>query len=214
MKSIFCSIVFVLLNLTHFVLCAQQRPGLSQETVRYFDETNMEISEEKYMEQLGSRDYLEVPGDSSNYKRLVYRYAEGNLVHIEKVYKTLDSLSIYSLNFDKPIVCIYYPGRDKCNSSGTKSNSKKDVLRNELEKIDEQINLVRIYKDDTGLNLKKKKQEWIQDPGLFFEKNFFNYHYPCGSFVVIAPSGKYFAYLGEYPLVYILESTRLLLENS
>ncbi len=183
----------------------------SDKEYRYFDESNFEISKEKFMELRHSLEYLDVPGDSANHKRLVYRYVEGKIWHIERVYQMIDSISDQSINFQKPVVTIYYPGIDDCNKGmRAKRVPKKDFLKNELDKIDPEINLLRIYKDDSGLKRSLKKREWHRDPDQFFEKNFFPDHYPCGSFVIIAPDGRYFAYLGEYPFEYITEAAKIL----
>ena len=39
---------------------------------------------------------------------------------------------------------------------------------------------------------------WHKDPEAIIQKTFFKHHYPCGSFVIINPDGKYASYFGEY----------------
>jgi hypothetical protein len=57
-----------------------------------------------------------------------------------------------------------------------------------------------IYKNPHGLEKYQGIQQWGADPDGLFEKQFFPFHYPCGSFVVISPKGKYRGILGEYPI--------------
>lgn len=215
MKISIHSLFIVIFSLFYISSPAQNKTiSGSVKNIRYFDESNAEISKEKFMELRNSMEYLDVPGDSANHKRLVYRYVEGKIRHVERVYQMIDSISAHSTNANKPVVIIYYPGIDDCNKKMQQRRvPKNDFLKNELDKIDPEINLLRIYKDDSGLKRSMKKQEWHRDPDRFFEMNFFPHHYPCGSFVVIAPNGRYFAYLGEYPYEYITEATKMLTSN-
>jgi hypothetical protein len=212
MKFYIRSLFLFMLFLSFLDSTAQSSPSSgSENNDRYFDESNTEISKEKFIELRNSMEYLDVPGDSANHKRLVYRYVEGKILHVERVYQMIDSLAAHRINYNKAVVTIYYPGIDECNKKMQHRRvPKKDLLRDELDNIDPEINLLRIYKNDMGLKKSIKKKEWHQDPNQFFEKNFFPHHYPCGSFVVFAPDGRYFAYLGEYPFEYITEATRML----
>ena len=40
--------------------------------------------------------------------------------------------------------------------------------------------------------------KWFKDPDEILRNEFFKYHYPCSSVVVIAPSGEFESLLGEH----------------
>src|SRR5690554_7472784 len=41
-------------------------------------------------------------------------------------------------------------------------------------------------------------------------RSFFEYHYPCHSFVVISKDGNYISYFGEFMKEYVWEATQLM----
>ncbi|MEN8817084.1 MAG: hypothetical protein ABF274_09480 [Nonlabens sp.] len=51
---------------------------------------------------------------------------------------------------------------------------------------------------------------WQYDPKGLIEKQFFKYHYPCESYVVINPYGVYKSYFGEYGPDQAFEDLKLL----
>ena len=55
---------------------------------------------------------------------------------------------------------------------------------------------------------------WHEDPSDIVKRMFFQYHYPCESFVVIAPSGAYISFLGEYPIEYVIDAIDALASTS
>jgi len=57
---------------------------------------------------------------------------------------------------------------------------------------------IYLYKDNSGLEKYNKVIKWYKDPNELTEKLFFKHHYPCSSFVVIAPNGDFISYFGEF----------------
>ena len=107
-----------------------------------------------------------------------------------------------SIDSNKPLVIIYYPGKDKCNSSGSSTRRSTKVWYNKMEKGINKIepsNIVYVYKDSTDLFERHDGfKDWKQDPNKVIEKTFFKTHPPCGGYVLISDSGRYISHLAEF----------------
>jgi hypothetical protein len=57
-----------------------------------------------------------------------------------------------------------------------------------------------LYQQPHGLEKYAGIQTWLPDPEGIFATHFFQFPYPCKSFVVISPKGNYRAILGEFPI--------------
>ncbi len=115
---------------------------------------------------------------------------------------------------DKPLVIIYYPGKDPCNSGGlltTKESAKnwKNILEGILEKI-AQVTPIYLYKNSEGLEKHLGIIRWKKDHGRVVEQLFFKQQALCHSFVVIATNGEYISYQGEFPIDYVWNATHFL----
>jgi hypothetical protein len=133
--------------------------------------------------------------------KLVHRMPAG-LVDAKPIYQKLGLEDAF--RDGKPLIVIYYPGKDECNSTGlgnTPESLRKNVksVARYAEKQDA-VSPLYIYKNPHGLEKYRGIQEWTNDPDGLFEKQFFPFHYPCGSFVVISPKGNFRGILGEYPI--------------
>lgn len=122
----------------------------------------------------------------------------------------LDSLlAIYSnkpVDSNKPIVVIYYPGKDSCNSSGasTRESTKEwfDKMEKGIDKIT-QANLFYIYKDSTGLYGRHDGfKKWFQDPEQIFEQ-MFQKPIICDGFILISAKGEFISHPSEFDQPYI-----------
>lgn len=170
--------------------------------IKYFDEDYNPISKSKFERKKIDYKLLSVQGDSINHIILSLREKQG----IVSKRKSLDSLLNLSLNIKidstKPLVIIYYPGKDACNSSGNATRETKKSWFAEMEKGINKIknsNIVYVYKNNIGLFGKNDGfKEWIQDPRETIERLFFKRHYPCSSFVVISENGKFLSFFGEF----------------
>ncbi|PJX25159.1 hypothetical protein CAP47_02355 [Psychroflexus sp. S27] len=85
---------------------------------RFFDENNTEISKSKFKEQISTYKYLEIPGDSVNHKKLIKREVRGKINNREELQTLLENATHRKIDSNKPIVVIYYPRKDKCNTTG------------------------------------------------------------------------------------------------
>jgi hypothetical protein len=167
----------------------------------YYNETGKRILQDDYEEKILNGPYFGVPGDEEGVMKLVHRMPVG-LVDAKSIYQKLGLDEEYKDG--KPLIVLYYPGKDECNSTGlgnTPESLRKNVktVARYAEKH-KAISPLYIYKNPHGLEKYQGIQLWDADPDGLFEKQFFPFHYPCESFVVISPKGKYRAILGEYPI--------------
>lgn len=191
--------------------CSTTKTG--KETIRYFDENNIEISKSKFNRIRSRNRLLDVPGDSINFKKLTLREKRGQITNRALLETLLEKEINQELDSTKPLVIIYYPGKDPCNSS---NSATKESRRNWFEQLEEGINQVAqtkpiyIYKDNDGLKKYDGILTWHKDPESTVERLFFKHHYPCNSFVVISKEGNYISYFGEFRKEYVWEATHLM----
>ena len=178
----------------------------------YLDIDNKEISKSKFRQKRSTNKYLDIQIDSLNQRRLIERTKTGKIDKMEVYRSLISNKSSEKLDYSKPIVIVYYPGKDACNSSGLQ---RKESIRNwysNLEDGVQQLNAnapIYLYKEKAGLEKYEGLLQWYEDPDGLTEKLFFQYHYPCSSFVVISPSGDYISYFGEFPKEYIWNAINL-----
>jgi len=183
--------------------------------MRYFDDNNFEITKSKF-DSILSNNKLLIYGDSSSHRKLVLRENHGELSDRAVLESLLEDNTNQELDSNKPIVIIYYPGKDKCNSTGTAKD--KELIKISHEKLEvaldeiAQIKPIYLYKNNDGLKNYNGIVNWHKDPEGTIERLFFKYHYPCGSFVVISKNGNYISYFGEYPKEYVWKATQLMNE--
>lgn len=182
---------------------------------RYFNENNVEISKSKFHKIRSTNKLLEVPGDSTNHRKLVVREERGKITNRPVLELLIENQINAKIDPKKPIVIIYYPGKDPCNSSGS---ATKKSLKNWHEQLAEgtqqlaKTKPIYIYKNNAGLEKYNGIITWHKDPKGIVERLFFEYHYPCSSFVVISKEGEYISYFGEFPKDYVWEATQIMME--
>jgi len=178
---------------------------------KYFDENNHEISQSKFERIRSSNKLLDVPGDSIHHKKLTVREKRGKITNRAILESMLEKKINQELDATKPIIIIYYPGKDPCNSSGT---ANKESIRNWHSQLAErtekiaQTKPIYVYKDAEGLDKYDDFIIWHKDPQGIVENLFFKYHYPCSSFVVISKDGNYISYFGEFPKDYVWKAAK------
>ena len=70
-------------------------------------------------------------------------------------------------------------------------------MKKRVYEVKKNTTILHIYKNSEGLQ-NRSFINWHQDPQGIIEKEFFKYHYPCFSFVIITPSNNYISYFGEF----------------
>ncbi|MBS9768735.1 MAG: hypothetical protein KGV44_14525 [Flavobacteriaceae bacterium] len=207
MKKVLLPFIFGIL------LCFYSFTKIEKDKIRYFDENNVEISKSKFNRILSTSRLLEIPGDSINHKRLIVRKKRGKINNRALLELLLKQHTKQEIDSNKPIVVIYYPGKDACNSSGSatvESRQKWFALLEAGIKQIAQIKPIYIFKDNDGLEKYDGILSWYKDPEGLFERLFFQYHYPCSSFVVISKDGEFISYFGEFPKEYVWKATQLM----
>jgi hypothetical protein len=133
--------------------------------------------------------------------RLVHRMPVG-LTDARLFYEKLGKMDAFKAG--QPIVVIFYPGKDECNSARgtsdpkTLSSDHAAVLR--YVKKHGAAAPVYLYQQPHGLEKYEGIHSWAPDPEGVFAQQFFSFPYPCKSFVVLSPKGNYRAILGEFPI--------------
>ncbi len=197
----------LLLLASVFSLC------LYAQAPKYFDVNQKEISKASFDEKRATNTVLDIPGDSLHHHILINREEKGRINDRIQLLSFLERASDRKIDTVKPIVIIYYPGQDSCNSTGNPQLmiAANNTLKKDLYKQIKTAPLY-LYKTATGLDKFGKAINWIKDPEQIVEKYFFKHHYPCRSFVVISKSGDYISYFGEYPNSYLVEIAKKLNE--
>ena len=167
----------------------------------YFDERGKRILYPEYEEKILNGPYFGVPGKQSGDMRLVHRMPAG-LTDARLFYEKLGKMDAFQAG--QPLVVIFYPGKDECNSARSTSDPK--TLKSDNLAVLKYVKKhgaaapVYLYQQPHGLEKYEGIQVWIPDPEGVFSQNFFSFPYPCRSFVVISPKGNYRAILGEFPI--------------
>lgn len=128
-------------------------------------------------------------------------HKHGYLDNRNKLDSIISAYTNQDIDSNKPLIIIYYPGKDPCNSSGSSTRKSTRNWFNRMEKgIDkiEESNLVYVYKDSTGLYGRHDGfKVWIKDPHRIVERIFFTKNPPCGGYTVISKNGEYLSLLME-----------------
>lgn len=192
--------------------CSSSR--IENSKTKYFNENNIEISKLQFDKSRTNKKLIAVLNDSMNKKILIQREVRGKISNKELFNNSLSKSLNINVDSKKPIVIIYYIGKDPYNSGGgfvDKQWVKK--WKNDLEKGLNEIaetNPIYLYKAYDGLKKHEGIIPWKKDPENKVADLFFKHKYPWLSFVVISKSGDYISRFGEFTLDYIWEATRLM----
>jgi len=205
-------IALILLSLNYSFA---QNIQVKKDSIKYFDENYKSISKKKFrIKKSRTAVFLGVQGDSVNHRILVRRGHKGVINDKKRLDSLLSTVIQEKIDPSKPLVIIYYPGKDPCNSSG---HATRKTLRTWFNAMERKINRVKkstilyVYKDNSGLYGKNDGfKKWIKDPNNIVERHFFKRHYPCSSFVVISKKGNFISYFGEFSKDMVQKSCRIL----
>ncbi|PHS07023.1 MAG: hypothetical protein COA88_09345 [Kordia sp.] len=191
-----------------------QNLKIEKNTIKYFDENYKPISNTEFQIKKWKNSFLSIQGDSINHKILSIRETHGTIGNKKALDSLLTSATNKKIDSSKPIVIIYYPGKDPCNSSGSATRKR---IRNWYNKMEKGINKIKestiiyIYKGTDGLYGKNDGfKNWVKDPENNIERLFFNRHYPCSSFVIISEKSEFISFFGEFSKEKIWETTKML----
>ena len=184
-----------------------------QRDFTYLDINNNEISKSKFRQKRSTNQYLDIQIDSLNQKKLIERTKTGKLENFEAYRSLVSNKTSEKIDNTKPLVIIYHPGKDACNSSGS---ATKETLKNWYGTLEDGVQQLKanapiyLYKEKEGLEKYDGILNWHKDPDGLTEKLFFKYHYPCSSFVVISSDGEYISYFGEFSKEYVWNAINLI----
>ena len=184
-----------------------------QRDFTYLDINNNEISKSKFRQKRSTNQYLDIQIDSLNQKKLIERTKTGKLENFEAYRSLVSNKTSEKIDNTKPLVIIYHPGKDACNSSGS---ATKETLKNWHKTLEDGVQQLKanapiyLYKEKEGLEKYDGILNWHKDPDGLTEKLFFKYHYPCSSFVVISSDGEYISYFGEFSKEYVWNAINLI----
>jgi len=187
-----------------------------KDTTRYFNENNVEISQLKFNQIRSTPEFLAIAGDSAHHKKLVVREKRGKITDRAFLESLLEKETNQEIDSNQPLVIIYYPGKDRCNSSSSATKESKRIWFKKLEEGVRQIaptKPIYIYKDRKGLEIYHGVLTWHKDPEGTVESLFFPDHYACSSFVVISKSGEYISHFGEFVKESLWKATAQLIGN-
>lgn len=192
----------ILLTLTFGILiCSCSSSKVGNDTTKYFDEKNLEINKSTFERIRSTNKLLDIPGDSANHKKLILRETRGKITNRALLESLLEKEINQEIDSSKPIVIIYYPGKDPCNSS---TSATKEAMQFWYGQLEDRINQIAktkpiyIYKEKEGLEKYVGVITWYKDPEQTIERLFFEHHYPCNSFVILSKDGNYISYFGEF----------------
>lgn len=145
---------------------------------------------------------IQVKQDGKTVKKEITRSKVDSLdLHqLTKVNEFLSGLDAQYTSKNDFIFIQFYPGKDPCNSTGM---ANRNDIGKSTEKFiaevstRENISLIYIYKSSEGLKRWDKGVQWQSDNKQIIEDTFFEYHYPCSSYVILHKDGLYYSYFGE-----------------
>ena len=209
-NTAFC-LSMILTVLSSFTVFAQKK---SSSNWIYLDHLGQEIDKSNFEKLLDTNSFLDI--DSVNYKKLIVRESYGQLSSRAVLEQNLEITLNITIDSTSPIIILYYPGIDPCNSSGNVDANDSKSSYNKLQKtVKKQFNTNALYicQAESELHKSEKLVPWKKDPQRMIEKLFFKHHYPCGSYVVIDPLGRFISYFGEYMTEDIIAHANLLMET-
>lgn len=152
---------------------------------KYFNENNVKISKSKFRKIRATNRLLDIPGDSAHHRKLTLREKRGKITNRPILELLLENEINREIDSTKPIVIIFYPGKDACNSSGSASKEQRkywfDILEDGVYQL-AKTKPIYIYKEKEGLEKYHGILTWHKDPDQTIERLFFEHHYPCSYF--------------------------------
>lgn len=217
-KILFCTVLSLLFTISFYSQKApryyevnnaeaEEKAGYKNKLpLKYFNLDGSQLSKKEFKKIVKKRRLLQIPGDSLHHRKLVKRENHGMIKDYPKFIKLIETELDTKIDPEKPIVVIYYPGPNACNSSGSATKKTRNKWFSEMEAgiIGKTNEILYLYKTTKGMKGRYDLDKYKKDPQGIMEQLFFPYNYPCSSFVVIGKTGKYITFYGEFgkPLVW------------
>ncbi|WP_232758866.1 hypothetical protein [Flavobacterium sp. ALD4] len=109
-----------------------QNQNSEKNVIKYFDQNYNPLTQKEFENIRRTNKFLDIQGDSINHKVLLVREEQGTIQNKEILDLLLSSATNNKIDSSKPIVIIYYPGKDWWNSSGSATRGKVRKSFNEM----------------------------------------------------------------------------------
>lgn len=205
MNMKFSVVILILFFSCHYISLGQDSDN-QENNLQYYDKDNNRISVTEFDELEKKGGFYTITSDSLKISKLTPKKEKGTLENKNQWIIHLEKLTGRKIDSNRPIILIFHPGKDPCNSSGTATPETTKEWYGQLEKGTNRIaktEPIYISKVPEDLKERDKVVNWHEDKGQVIETRFFKFHYPCGSFVIIAENGDYFSSFGEYDKQYL-----------
>ncbi|XLS28885.1 hypothetical protein ACJD0Z_17025 [Flavobacteriaceae bacterium M23B6Z8] len=203
---------YVIIFLIGYLLMSSEVTAQKTKKV-YLDTDDTELSRRDYKKKYKKAGYqvldLKITDtDSLEVRKLFWREHQGalNAIALDQLKQYLRQLSGKELPEANYIAINYYPGPDKCNKGGYNEYELEMMESYELalETIGN-ASQYYIHNKETMAPTGTKKDQSLADQTNLFKNVFFPHHFPCKSFVVIHPDGRYVKYYGEHSLQAVVD---------
>lgn len=203
MKIINYVILFILYSL--IIQCAS-KPKVetfvaSANGNKYFNHDDIEISAKEFVKIRNTYEYLVIPLEDDKHFKLIERFEKDTLENPLRVYEYFEKLIGKELNKNQAVFIDYHPGLDECNTSGNITLDRNKDWNYKLNKVVKkytQNQILHIAKNNSKILEGQSETGYLYDKDELIEDYFFKHHYPCSSFVIILPDGRYYSWFGEY----------------
>lgn len=207
-------IIILFICITSIV--SAQKPGGGEPI--FLDPQNNSVSEKEFLRISKAKNIMIVENDSLNiYKAVAERLEKGKIDNFEEIASELQGRTGIVIDRTKPLVVVYYPGKDLYNSSGSSTISSRraynKVLKRKVNSI-AKVKPIYVYRTKEGLEKYAEIQQYFKDPKNIIERTFFKFHYPCSSYVLIHPNGNYTAFFGEWSKEYLWKDLKELMNQN
>lgn len=192
------------------------------DTTVYLDGANNKITKEEFIkiaeskkEQLADHTMLLVHNDTLDILKIVEnRCVSGKVANSKYIYESIrNRYADLDIQMDKPLIVFYNPGKDGGSTTSTYLRRWYKDLEKKINKL-VHVKPVYIYRRKEGTaRYGHRFFNWKKDPDNIIEYTFFEFHYACGSFVILMPDGKFMAYYAEYGKEDVLNCLSTLLQN-
>lgn len=184
----------------------------AQNNIRYYNESGEEINSNEFSEKRSTK--KTVHGYTISDSLIIFQIVQRkNISKLEKQ-KLTELNELMKPDTDKDFwIFIYYPGLDPCNRNTELSTW--NIFDSDFEEKLKRIGTYNLFwlaknQDSNIKNYTTPKTNWRNDPENFFEKNFFNQHFPCFSFIAIDREGNYVIWKAEFGKTSVWEAAKIL----
>ena len=177
--------------------------SFSQAKEIYLNDDLIDISKAEFDKKTDRQLYFDLRFESDtlivNVK--VDRFKKGTIskTQLDAIRTQLSAARHQKIKEHTILVINYYPGLDRCNSTGLKyyRNEHYERYIKRIKRF-KNVNQFFVYKSPEGTRDYGDKVKWFPDNSAIIEDTFFPIHYPCGSYVLIDSKGNYYIEKGEY----------------